>query len=345
MLPADQHFMRIFEDNHLSHRDIFPPKHPFKTLYATHAMIPYLDTVRRVVSPREEVQVDGILEDKSVASSPVQAAQRCVAWISDATCDAELSSLESFELRFEVQSKLMGLFRQSVNVLSTLLARDAGPLMLSEIRQTLLDPLATVDVVHPSPEQLLTVMEDVMLHGGPVQSLELVEQTLNAVFSLGLESRSIWEKFSASPEFSALLQNLILRDSRQGLRHLLAAMIEGIVNTEAQRLRPHAETHGPMTLFFWDTFSSILQEADVHADQSYALLHICAVLLTRISARPCQEARSAILGTSELLSELLLQHESTEVSEVRIDHQLRQVLRSIARYRAARSQRIFSLMV
>ncbi|KAK0385828.1 hypothetical protein NLU13_7005 [Sarocladium strictum] len=291
MLPADQYFMRIFEDSARSHRDIFPPSHPFRTLYAVHTLMPYLDAVQKAASRREE----GTSMDKLFVSTHSDATQRCLHWISAAISDRDLSSFENLEVRFEIQTQLMCRFRRLLNVPR--------------------DPATFENMIHPPAEQFLELLSNVLSKGKANQVSELVGQTLAAILRLGLSSTTIWDKFTQTPGFAALFQDLILREPRQEVRLLLTRLIDDVLVLEAQRGQisdGNDVNRGPLTMFLWKNLSVLLEEAEDHAGQSFELFKTCTALLKHISASYTEEARTAIANTTRELAHILLQHESIE---------------------------------
>lgn len=312
MLPADQYFMRIFEDSARSHRDIFPPSHPFRTLYAVHTLMPYLDAVQKAASRREE----GTSMDKLFVSTHSDATQRCLHWISAAISDRDLSSFENLEVRFEIQTQLMCRFRRLLNGSSTNTLYPTQFTMFTNQGSVPRDPATFENMIHPPAEQFLELLSNVLSKGKANQVSELVGQTLAAILRLGLSSTTIWDKFTQTPGFAALFQDLILREPRQEVRLLLTRLIDDVLVLEAQRGQisdGNDVNRGPLTMFLWKNLSVLLEEAEDHAGQSFELFKTCTALLKHISASYTEEARTAIANTTRELAHILLQHESIEV--------------------------------
>lgn len=211
--------------------------------------------------------------------------------------------------------QLMSLFRQLLNGLSTISIHP--PLnCVADKQEVPRETHVAEDLVHPPPEHLVELLSNVLRSGKANQVSELVGQTLAVIFRLGLSSTSTWEKFRRTSGFAILFQDLILRESRQEVRLLLTSLIEDIVALEAQSQAgkdDESVAKGPLTMFFWENFSILLEEAEDHAEQSYELFKTCTALLKTISASATDEARAAIRNTTKELAHLLLRHESIEV--------------------------------
>lgn len=302
--------MRTFEDLDRTHRDIFPPGHAFRTLYAVQTLMPYLDTVSRAALKREE----GSQVDKFPTSSHSDAVRRCLVWVSDAISDETLTSVENPNLQFEVLTQLMSGCRQLLTGKST----DSllSYMNLAEVLSVCRNPDAMGGIVHPTPQRLLEILSNALNHPRDTQVCDLVGHTMAAIFKLGLMSTSIWEKFQNTSGFPDLIQNLVLRESRQEMRSLMTLLIEETVKYETQEgsgAVASQDTRGLMTLFFWDTLSVLLEEAEDYAVQSYEFFKACTILLKRISASRTTGARNVVAKTAENLAHLLLRHESIEV--------------------------------
>ncbi len=60
-LPVDDHVLKAFQSDSVSHREIFPLGQPFKSLYAIHALREYLSSRRRSTTPiQRQVDQDAI---------------------------------------------------------------------------------------------------------------------------------------------------------------------------------------------------------------------------------------------------------------------------------------------
>jgi hypothetical protein len=155
------------------------------------------------------------------------------------------------------------------------------------------------------------LLSTVLSHGNISLIQELVAQTLAAIFRLGISNPTTWEKFRRTPGFSIFFQDLILRESRQEVRVLLARLVDDVIILEAQQERGIEESS--LTMFFWEIFSMLLEEAEEHATQSYEMFKTCTALLRHISASSAVESQMAIGDTTKKLGQILLAHESIEV--------------------------------
>ena len=113
--------MRSFEDSAKTHRDIFPPRHGLKTLYAVHTLLAYLDSVQKAASRRGN-------EPDFPKSTEAEAVRRCVSWLSDAISEESLTLSELPKIQFETLTQLIRCFRQVMNGKSGFCSQPEPPL-------------------------------------------------------------------------------------------------------------------------------------------------------------------------------------------------------------------------
>lgn len=110
-LPADGEFTARFESENASHLDIFLKGHPFKTLYAIHAIGDYVEAAHY---QRRQVHPDA--KDASTRLETFQQAlEKSLRLVVDAIADTELVDDVSLALRLRILGSLVRIYVKLFN--------------------------------------------------------------------------------------------------------------------------------------------------------------------------------------------------------------------------------------
>jgi hypothetical protein len=176
---------------------------------------------------------------------------------------------------------------------------------------------ALAEASFPVPSRLLDIIQAVRGRGESGQVLELAGQALATIFQLGALDDANWEKFRSEPGFSSMLQDILLCEPRQELRAMTAQLIEEAVVGGAHSPSTGDltyDTKGQLAVFFWNCLSSLLADTEAHAERSHELFQTYQVLLKSMSQTSPEHYQTAINETAREVADVLLRHESAEVS-------------------------------
>jgi len=223
-LPADENILKSIDADSTSHKDIFSLGHPFKTLYAVHALREYLNTQRR-----KEAVAEGVDEQNSSPTSARDAGlTRVMSLVVAAISDPEvISQCPGRELQIDLSSSLMDC------LLSLLIGepyRPIGPVIAPRAHKALIqDPLlpssASQYLDSHLLERLLDILEAMLSADRSDVAVRHVPVCLHAILESCSRSIGFWEAFRSHEAVPRVLGSLIVHDERPRVRHEIAQLV------------------------------------------------------------------------------------------------------------------------
>ncbi|RCI13809.1 hypothetical protein L249_8008 [Ophiocordyceps polyrhachis-furcata BCC 54312] len=294
-LPADGYIMSLFDKDETSYRDLFLSGQPFKSLYAIHALVEYVDTA-------SNTGAGNTLASTSPTSSHEEALRRAQHFVVQALSDPGVLQGTTDRLQVRLASALMQEF----------VALASGAY---KSRQRFVD--RCIDA--PAPERLMEILGGALDHSDD-EALPLISNTCSAVLLVSKLNAQFWIKVTQGDVLRDLLQKLILLDPRKAVRVAATQLIEASIEAEVQAWQtelqaqetPETEAREPFALaqYLWPIVSGLLAEAVRFPAQCEEFFGLLKMLLSRLST-----ALSGQMQLNELAghtSSLLLQHTSTE---------------------------------
>lgn len=147
----------------------------------------------------------------------------------------------------------------------------------------------------------------------------LIIHTLAVILQLGLLDFEFWECVAASQAFREVSRSLVLFDKRKQVRSLVIKMIQEFADSEEERLDMHpdqtdlrGEAHHRIARYFWALGLDLMPETVKDPNQCYEIFSLLHSLMRKVFAKHGHlvDLHSLAVRTSELL----MSHESTEVS-------------------------------
>ncbi|RDA91503.1 hypothetical protein CP533_4564 [Ophiocordyceps camponoti-saundersi (nom. inval.)] len=292
-LPADGHIMSLFDTDATSYKDLFLPGQPFKSLYAIHALVEYIDAI-------SGTGAGSSLASASPTSSHEEALRRAQHLVVQALSDPGVLQGTTSRLQIRLASALIQEF--------VALASGAD-----RSKQRFVDRC----IYAPAPERLIEILGDALGHADD-EALPLISNTCSAILLVSKLDARFWIKVTQGDVFRDLLQKLVLLDPRRAVRLAATQLIEASIEAEGQAWQteteeaPGTEAREPFALarYLWPIVSGLLAEAVRLPAQCEEFFGLLKMLLSRMSsALSGQMQLNALAGQT---SNLLLQHTSTE---------------------------------
>lgn len=158
------------------------------------------------------------------------------------------------------------------------------------------------------------------LNSAEKQAEGLTTQAFRVLLMLGHHDRKLWESIESSQSFGPLVSRLILYDARPSLRVRTYKFIHTFNETEMQGARSHTsedsgrdfEAQYRISRWFWKHAVQLLQDSSTLPSQCTELMSLILTLTDNLLLvrRDIVDLRAL----AELAIDLLLKHETTEVS-------------------------------
>ncbi|KAG5950854.1 hypothetical protein E4U53_004309 [Claviceps sorghi] len=298
-LPADGEFTARFELDNASHLDIFFKGHPFKTLYAIHAIGDYVEAAHY---QRQQVHPDAEGAAKRLDSFH-QALEKSLRLVVDAMADPELLDGVSSPLRLRIVGSLVQIYMKLFNV-----ATKNTPKM--ELKSSIL----------PSTTRLYEILCLAKEHDDD-PSLTLIDDACAAIFRVGSESLDFWNLLVTKTKFLDLIANLVLKDSRRLVKQTVVELIEDATSahpiTSPAVLANDAtnDKHNPhqMAISLCSAMIKVLPDCMEHRSEPEEYFKLFLYLLEQSQTKSPSAINIESLAESAL--DLLLKHTSQEVSQ------------------------------
>ncbi|KAG6007950.1 hypothetical protein E4U21_005311 [Claviceps maximensis] len=302
-LPADGEFTARFESDNASHLDIFLKGHPFKTLYAIHAIGDYVEAAHY---QRQQVHPDMEGVSKRFGSFE-RALEKSLRLVVDAIADPELLDDVSLALRLRIVGSLVQIYAKLFKVATKNTSKF-------EFKSSIL----------PSATRLYEILCLAEEHDDD-PSLKLIDHTCVVIFHVGSESLDFWNTLVSKTNFLALIANLVLKDPRKLVKQTVVELIEEATsghpttspvvrsceNDSANGKRnPHQ-----MTVSLCSAMMEILPDCMEHQSEPQEYFRLLLHLLEQTQKKSPSAINIENLAESTL--ELLLKHTSKEVSQAR----------------------------
>ncbi|KAK7414389.1 hypothetical protein QQX98_006754 [Neonectria punicea] len=302
-LPTDGHILQSINTDNSSHRDVFPPGQPFKSLYAVHALLQYTEAALHGRISAEDTAGDGPSDRPSQPVSYVQAVKTSISLIVKAISDEDVLDRASLGLRLTLTGALVHSFLRFLDKLDT----PRGSFTMDGMKA-------------PTPGRLVDILANAIACPDEAP-MSLIAGTLAVIIRLSFLDGEFWEKLTASSAFSSLLQRMLLTDDRSGVRSVTAKMIEERLNSDLASLTDSSSTPTgglratSLTKYFWTIVSDLVPETARSPSQCDEVFRLAHSLLVKMTTRSPE-----LLNTPQLASrtsQLLLDHVSTEsISQV-----------------------------
>jgi len=286
-LPLDEHALGGFQKETLTHGDIFPPNHPYRSLYALHALREYLSLRRRtaVAGPQHPSTPE---THESTKSYP-DAWTRVTSLVIAAICDFSIiDQCRTPELQVHL----------SVSLVESLV-------------KNLKDPLAPAPNFAGLDATLLSRLIDIMslaMKATPTDaSTRLISLTFQAILDCCCLSLVFWQTFQASTAMTAVLRTVLLDDWRPVVRkHTAKTIGERTAFGQSHGVVGAAEFRE----FFWPIVISLIPAAVQKPQQCEEVFDLSFALFKML-----KDSESKILDIPMLLtgiSQTLLDHTTVE---------------------------------
>ncbi|KAG6039646.1 hypothetical protein E4U41_002343 [Claviceps citrina] len=290
-LPADGEFTTKFESDNASYLNIFLKGHPFKTLYAIHAIRDYVEAAQY---QRKQVRPDAEGASERLASFQ-QALERCLRLVVDAIADPEILEGISSVLQLRIVGALVQVYVRLFNI-----ATQNTP--QTELKSSVL----------PSATRLYEILCLAKGHDGDA-GLMLIDRTCAAILRVGSESLSFWNTIVSRTEFLKSMANLVLKDSRKFVKQTIVEHIEDATtahlntspNTALDKRKPHQ-----MVVALCSAMIEILPECMEHQAEPEDYFRSLLYLLEQSHTRYPSAINTETLAITTL--DLLLKHTSIE---------------------------------
>ncbi|KAI1768826.1 hypothetical protein GGR53DRAFT_312192 [Hypoxylon sp. FL1150] len=287
-LPADDSILTAFEDPATSYRDIFPFGHPFKSLYALHALREYLHT-RRLKSNVMQVSTQDSETQVKTTNDQQDALTRAITLIVEAICDPEVvergsSEVLALNLTFELLDNFVHLVKDTGHVEA----------VVQLLNLEFLNRLSMI-LANTAAEQT-----------GPF-SVEVINRCFESLLECCTKSSGFWDGFRDQTGVQLIVQRLLLDDPRPVVRQ----------NTIKTIILYSLYDHGPSVArpidfaeLFWPIVIQLVPQAVIEPSKCAETFLLAFQLIRKL----LDEGSSVVNLPSclELCGRLLLSHTSTE---------------------------------
>ncbi|KAG5923160.1 hypothetical protein E4U42_005032 [Claviceps africana] len=295
-LPADGEFTERFESDTASHLDIFLKGHPFKTLYAIHAIGDYVEAAHY---QRQQVHPDAEGASKRVYSFQ-QALGKSLQLVVDAIADPELLDGVSSALRLRIVESLVQTYMKLFDV-----ATKNTPKI--ELKSNILLPATRL-------YEILCLAKE---HDDD-PSLKLIDGACAAIFRVGSESLDFWNILVSKTKFLELIANLVLKDPRRLVKQTVVELIEDatsghpITSTVVPAKDTANDEHNPhqMTISLFSAMVKVLPDCMEHQSEPEEYFKLFLYLLEQTQTK--SPSAINIESLVESILDLLLKHNSQE---------------------------------
>ncbi|KAI5459968.1 hypothetical protein BGZ63DRAFT_262203 [Mariannaea sp. PMI_226] len=292
-LPTDGHVLKSIGSDSASYRDMFPPGQPYKSLYAVHALLQYTEAAFHGRVTLDADESDGE-NSRSQPISHTQAIKTAISLIVQALSDEDVVDRASLGLRLDLTTSL-------VHALVCLIDRLDAPR----------ESLRVDEVKLPEPQRLVELLIAATTHPG-LAPVPLIRVTLTAMIRLSYLDAEFCEKLVQIPDLTAILQKLLLTDTRVGIRTVAARMIEegfvtGQVYMAEHSTRPLSTS---LAQYYWSVVVDLVSQTASSPYQCEELFRLTHSLILKMMTRVREQPN--ILHLASRVSQLLLDHVSTE---------------------------------
>ncbi|KYK55829.1 hypothetical protein DCS_07793 [Drechmeria coniospora] len=313
-LPADGYVMSLFDTTNTSYKDLFLPGQPFKSLYAVHALVEYIECARRGLA---DANTPYTSEDRDGSVAYDQALQKSLQLVVQALTDSTIFDGVPPQLKMRVASALMQTFVKLIQGICRSLTQYLHPANIITARSISKPTVAVNEIDVPAPERLVEFLSDAVACEGD-SGLPLITSTCSAILFLSQMQQQFWVKISGDSIFRALIETLLLFDSRKIVRMAAVDLIASCAEREVQKLQiqdakgtvPEGAGLEGIALYLWLVVSELPPEAAQHPTQCDELFGLLKKMLFLLSEKlPGRVDVNRLAGEA---SRLLLEHESTE---------------------------------
>lgn len=318
-LPTDGHLLKSIDGNTTSYQQIFPPGQPYKSLYAVHTLLEYIEAAFHGRIDNEDPKDDPT--DPGQSSAYTKALKTGISFATQAISDKNVFDQASVSLRLKLTGTLIHAFRRLLDNMLRSTGTLAGSSMVTEL-YTPGRPVSTDIVIVPEPARLVEILTCAI--DSPGDASPVIAGTLALTLRLSIINGAFWAKLNTNPDFVALLHRALLTDPRPGVRSLVVKLIEELVSmtghTQPLDRSNESSSNNPDDIFvalvsyFWGVVSDLVLQIAGYPDQCEDFFRLTYVLLMRLKARS-----PGVLDLPRLasqVSQLLLAHTSTEVGSV-----------------------------
>jgi ubiquitin carboxyl-terminal hydrolase 34 len=286
-LPPDDNILRVLKSPGTPCIDLFPLAHPYKSLYAIHALRDFLGSERKAAALSVDGRSDDI-DDESPTQYP-GVLTRCMEIVVAAISDPDLiSRCPNPELQTELSSALV-----------ECLVRILQDPLLPEPASQYLDASLL--------DRLIWILSSSRSIANPSTATTNISLTLRSIFECCSRSTSFWAAFRTHLAIQGLMADLLLNDPRSTVRQQAAILISERI---AHPPSPDA-TAEDLHDFLWPIVSGLIGPAVSVPQNSHEVLGLSLSILKLLRA-----SKSAILDIRQLLADwgdLLLSYTSYEV--------------------------------
>ncbi|KAJ3461759.1 hypothetical protein MRS44_010312 [Fusarium solani] len=314
-LPTDGHLLKSIDSNTTSYQQIFPPRQPYKSLYAVHTLLEYIEAAFHGRIDNEDPKDDPT--DPGQSSTYTKALKTGISFATQAISDKNVFDQASVSLRLKLTGTLIHAFRRLLDNTLRSTGTLAGSSMVTEL-YTPGRPVSTDIVIVPEPARLVEILTCAI--DSPGDASPVIAGTLALTLRLSIINSAFWAKLNTNPDFVALLHRALLTDPRPGVRSLVVKLIEELVSmtghTQPLDRANESSSNNPDDIFvalvsyFWGVVSDLVLQIAGYPDQCEDFFRLTYVLLMRLKARS-----PGVLDLPRLasqVSQLLLAHTSTE---------------------------------
>ncbi|KAI2639698.1 hypothetical protein GGS26DRAFT_541160 [Hypomontagnella submonticulosa] len=287
-LPADDSILRAFEDHAISYREIFPLGQPFKSLYALHALREYLST-RRLRSNVMQVSLQDNETQEKTTNDQQDALARAMSLIVSAICDSEVVERGSSEtLRLQLSLELVDTYAQLLK--DTTEIETVAPLLNLDLQIRLLAIL--IGAASAQTSQV---------------SIELINQSFDALLESCARSRTFWIGFRDRTGLQNVVLRLLLEDPRPIVRKNIARLIS--LKSLRENTVPGARALDFAELF-WSVILQLIPRAVMEPTRCEEIFGLSFQLLNKLNEEHSDAVN--LLAYLGLCGKLLLSHTTTE---------------------------------
>lgn len=320
-LPTDGHLLKSIDSNTTSYQQIFPPGQPYKSLYAVHTLLEYIEAAFHGRIDNEDPKDDPT--DPGQSSAYMKALKTGMSLATQAISDKDVFDQTSVSLRLKLTGAMIHAFRRLLDNILRSTGTVTGSSLVTEL-YTPGRPASTDIVIVPEPARLVEILTCALDSPGPGDASPVIAGTLALTLRLSIINAAFWAKLNTNPDFVALLHRALLTDPRPGVRSLVVKLIEELVsmtgNSQPLDRSNESSSNNPDDIFvalvsyFWGVVSDLVLQIAGYPDQCEDFFRLTYVLLMRLKARS-----PGVLDLPRLasqVSQLLLAHTSTEVGSV-----------------------------
>ncbi|KAF4123223.1 ubiquitin carboxyl-terminal hydrolase 34, partial [Geosmithia morbida] len=304
-LPADVGFIKSFEDEKTSYKDIFPRGQPFRSLYAIHALFEYKELAvqsRRLGDLPSTVA--GTPDSNKFPGLPritySKARGRSVSLVLQAILDPDVVAHMSARLELELTSSLMHILMQ----------------WLQDSEQTPVE-LASAGVT--SPARFLDVLSNAV-DSDEDSAGSLAVNTFAVLLHLGLQDAQFWGALILDSKFERIARDMMLLDRRSQIRMVIYKIIQESYESESRLLQKSPGGQAPdgdgeskpyrIALYFWNLGQELLPRVSERPDQCRDLFGLLYNLMIKVFVYNPELVSLSWLATT--CSRSLLDHQPTE---------------------------------